>query len=269
MYEPYFGFQQTPFRKDLAPASLYPARAHKEAVARLVYAANRRLVATLTGAVGAGKTMALRALHDRLDPAHYQVLYLAEARLTPRTFYRHLARQLNLEPAHFVAEAKHQVQRAILHLYQERRQTPVVIVDEAHLLGKDMLEEIRFLVNFHMDSVAPLALILAGQPELRRTLSLSAFEAINQRIQIRMHLDGLDPGETKSYIQHQIESAGCDRPLFTTEAVQLIHRHTQGIPRKINNLCTSCLLMACSREESIVDDRLVNQVMQAEYVTPT
>ena len=80
-----------------------------------------------------------------------------------------------------------------------------------------------------------------------------------------MHLDGLSPEETQSYITHQLTTAGCERPLFTPEAVKLIHRHTQGI----NNLCTSCLLMAFSREESIIDDRLVNQVMQAEFAVPT
>lgn len=268
MFESYFGLERTPFRKDLAPADLYPSLTHKEALARLTYAAGKRAIAVLTGEIGAGKTMTIRALHDRLDPAHYKLIYLAEAKLSPRTFYRTLGHKLGLEPSHYASDAKQQVQEAILTLYRDQRMTPVTVIDEAHLLGKDMMEEIRFLVNFQMDSAAPMALILAGQPELQRTLGLRAFEAVNQRVELRMHLTGLTLEEMRGYVQHHIKVAGGVRELFTSAAIKVIYEHARGVPRRVNNICNNCLLLAFSKEETIIDDELVRQVLATEYALP-
>jgi type II secretory pathway predicted ATPase ExeA len=143
-----------------------------------------------------------------------------------------------------------------------------------------MLEEIRFFTNFQMDAVSPLTLILAGQTDLPARLSecnaqagsaqaglkarlkLQSFEAITQRITLRHHLSGLSGLETKRYIEHHLKVAGAHRPLFSGDAIQLIYRFLKGIPRKINNLCTACLLDGFLEKKSVIDVATVRKALQ-------
>jgi len=210
MFETFFGLQQTPFGRQIATANLYASAQFQELLARLQYMVQKRLLGLVTGEIGAGKSTALRALRDHLDPAHFRWLYLSDSSFTPRrTFYRELSVQLDREPRFITAEAKRVFQTAVLDLYQNQQKTPVLVVDEAHLLSGLMLEEIRFLTNFAMDSLSPMALILVGQPELRRTLALQAFEPIQQRVNLRFHLGGFTAEETHSYVKHQLD---CQAP---------------------------------------------------------
>jgi len=127
-----------------------------------------------------------------------------------------------------------------------------------------MLEEIRFLANFGMDSTSPMALCLVGQPELRARLRLRAFEAISQRVTLRFHLTGLPEPETRAYIQHHLKVAGVAHPLFSDEAVHLIHQFTKGIPRRINNVATACLLAGFMEQKNLIDEATAKKAL-AEF----
>ncbi|KKM09092.1 ATPase AAA [Clostridiales bacterium PH28_bin88] len=267
MYEQFFGFSHTPFTKNINPVQLYPSMAQQELLARLYYMVEHRCFGLVIGEVGAGKSTTLRSLYEKLDPAKYLFIYLSDSSLNPRGFYRDLCRRMGLEPAFLKSDAKRQFQTAVMECFQSQKKTPVVAIDEAHLLDHRMLEEVRFLTNFQMDTLSPMTLILMGQPELLKTLSLSAFEAINQRIDIRFHLMGLSEEETRSYIQHHLKTAGCHNAVFTEEAMKLIHQYARGIPRKINNICTSCLLHAFAGSLPLVDDHSVKRVLMTEFKT--
>ncbi|MCL4513996.1 MAG: AAA family ATPase [Firmicutes bacterium] len=155
--------------------------------------------------------------------------------------------------------------RIILDLFENQHKTPVIIIDEGHLLGKEMLEEIRFLTNFRMDSFSPMSLILLGQPELRRILQMQIYEAIVQRLHVRFHLPGMEKQETKGYISHHLKIAGVTNPLFTDDAIEVIHDFTGGIARKVNKVCTACLLDACTQRKILIDDRMVRVVLDNEF----
>ncbi len=107
---------------------------------------------------------------------------------------------------------------------------PLIAIDEADLLSSAMLEEIRLVTNFHMDSASPIGLCLVGQPELRQRFRLRAFEAISQRATLRFHLGGLPEPETNACIGHHLKVAGVTHPLFSDEAIHLIRQCTQGHP---------------------------------------
>lgn len=141
----------------------------------------------------------------------------------------------------------------------------MIIIDEGHLLGKEMLEEIRFLTDFRMDSFSPMSLIPVGQPELRRILQVQIYEAIVQRVNIRFHLPGMDAKETAGYITHHLKVAGVANPLFTEDALAVIHDFTGGIARKVNNVCSSCLLNAFTRRKNLIYDRMVKVVIENEF----
>lgn len=265
MYEQHFGFNRTPFARDLPPDKLFVTPGFEELLARLKYAAERKMFVLVTGEVGAGKSTAIRALIAKLNPTRYRVLYDSDSALTPRNFYWLILHQLNFKPHFYRSDAKRQLQQAVEELENNQSKTPVVILDEAHLLGMEMLEEIRFLPNFQVDSYSPLSLVLVGQPELRRILQLQVYEAIAQRINVRFHLPAFELAESIDYIRHHLRVAGVHASLFTEEAMSLIHEFTGGIARKINNVCTACLLSAFLQRKSLVDDHMVKLVTENEF----
>lgn len=265
VFEPFFGFQRTPFGRNLPVDQLLKYPAHEELVSRLKYTAEKRFFALITGEVGSGKSTALRHLLSLLNPNKYRTIYISDSGLTPRHFYWEALRQLDQEPRFNRGHAKRQLHQVILDLSENQHKVPVVIVDEAHLLDREMLEEIRFLLNFRMDSYNPMGLILVGQPELRRILQLQVYEAIAQRVNVRYHLVSLDQAETKDYVVHHLKTAGISAAIFTDDALDVVYDFSGGIARKINNVCLACLLAAASENKRLVDDHLVKVVIENEF----
>jgi len=129
------------------------------------------------------------------------MLYLADSKLTPRHFYKGLLEKLGCEAKFYRGDAKRQLHREIELMKGIHHLKPVVVVDEAHLLDREMLEEVRFLLNFQMDSLSPMALILVGQNELLDRLKLQAYSAIRQRIDLQCRLQHLDRAQVGEYIK--------------------------------------------------------------------
>lgn len=253
MIKNYFGLAETPFARYVPPANLYRSQAWQELSARLDHIVKSRTLGIITGEVGAGKSTAVRALASRLDAIRFPFIYIADSSLEPRSFYREVLSQLGVAPAFYQRDAQRQFNHVLLDAYENQGKQPVLVIDEAHLLSASMLSEMRFLGNFQFDSLSPFALILVGQPELRATLRLRAFEPLRQRVGVRYHLGGLDEEETKAYVEHILKQAGAKRPLFSDSAISQIYSISRGIPRVINNLCTDCLLDVMSQGGQLVD----------------
>lgn len=264
MIREYFGFSQMPFSKEITTDKLFRSKQHQELVARLLFIINSRSFGLITGDIGTGKSTAVRAVYERLDQSKYKLVYLADSSLNSRSFYRDLLFQLGVTPNFLACDAKRQFKATVMDYYTNQAKLPVVVIDEAHLLSPEMLQEIRFLNNFKADSVSPLALILCGQPELRGLLRMRVNEAITQRINVRFHLGGLSDLETREYINHNMLIAGAKAAIFSEQAIASIYTHTRGIPRAINNLCTACLLDVITYDQHIVDESTVLKVV-AEF----
>ncbi|MDQ0114114.1 ExeA family protein [Paenibacillus harenae] len=261
MIRSYFGWERTPFTREIETRHLHRSQRFEECVARMKYMVMTRSIGCVTGEIGCGKSTAIRCLKDGLDANKYRFIYLSDANLQPRDFYRELLHNFGLPPKYLRSEAKRQFQHLVWDLYENQQKVVVVVIDEAHLLSGDMLQEVRFLTNFQIDSVSPLALLLIGQPELQATLQLRIFRPITQRMNIRFHLEGLSLQETRNYIEHQLEVAGSTHPVFTTEAMDAIYAHTRGISREINNICTAALLEAVLRKDKLIDAVHVSRVL--------
>ncbi len=265
MFEEFYGCTRTPFGRDLPVSDLYQSQGHQELISRLLYVAQRKQFALITGEVGAGKSTTVRAVVAALHPARYVPLYLSDSQLTPRNFYWETLHQLGHTPRFYRGDAKRQLHAALREIHDTQQKLPVIIIDEGHLLDKAMLEEIRFLMNFDIDSTAPMSLILVGQPELRRILRLQLYEAIAQRINLRFHLPAMEAPETAQYIAHHLAVAGVTHALFTEEAVTVIHTACGGIARKINMVCSACLLDAFAQRKKLVDDQMVKIMLENEF----
>jgi len=160
MYEEFFAMKHMPFTNRIPTDCLYLSDAVSEGLGRLCYAADQQLFAVVTAEVGCGKTTLIRRLTDSLDPEKYLVLYLADSQLTPRWFYNGLLQQLGTETKFYRGDAKLSLHQQLEYIRQAKHKKVVTIVDEAHLLKRETLEEIRFMLNYQMDSLNPMALIL-------------------------------------------------------------------------------------------------------------
>jgi len=266
MFEIFYNFTNTPFSRTIPTKSLYRGNDSDELIERLKYAARRQLFAVVLGDSGTGKTTTLRRFCDETREENYYPMYLSDSKLTPRTFYKSLLEQLGFEARYYRNEAKHQLHKEIEIMKGMNGVLPVAIVDEAHLLGKEMLEEIRFLLNFKMDSQSPMALILSGQTELWDKLKLQSYAAIRQRIDIQCVVGRLDRAKTAEYVAAQLSFAGTDREIFTEAAIDEVFKFSGGIPRLINKACSESLMYGAQNRKTILDDRMVKIVVEQELI---
>jgi type II secretory pathway predicted ATPase ExeA len=266
MFEKFYSFTNTPFSRTIPTASLYKGNDSDELIERLKYAAGKQLFAVLIGDSGTGKTTTLRRFCDEIHDSNYRTLYLSDSKLTPRTFYKSLLEQLGFEAKYYRCEAKRQLHKEIEIMKGVEGISPIAIVDEAHLLSKEMLEEIRFLLNFKMDSQSPMTLILSGQTELWDKLKLQAYAAIRQRIDIHCVVGRLDRSKTAEYVSAQLTFAGADREIFTESAIDDVFKFSAGIPRLINKACSESLMYGAQNRKMIIDDRMMKLVIEQELI---
>lgn len=264
MFEAFYGMKLTPFTRDVPTTQLYNSYTMQEVLGRLKYAAERQLFAVLTGDCGTGKTTTIRKFVDGLDQGKYQILYLSDSKLTPRHFYKGLLEQLGSEAKFYRGDAKRQLHREIELMKGIHGIQPVVVVDESHLLDREMLEEVRFLLNFKMDAQSPMALILVGQSELWDRLRLQSYAAIRQRIDIQFKLSHYDRAQVDEYVSRHLEYSGVDQQIFSDGALEEIHRFSGGTPRLINKVCTHSLLYGAQNGRRIIDDHMIKHVIQGE-----
>jgi len=264
MFEAFFNFTKTPFQRDIPPDALYMTPQFKDLQDRLSHGVNNRYFLLVTGDSGSGKTTAIRHFISSLDSSRTVALYVSESSLTPRNFYFDILNQLGVKPRFYRGDAKRQLVKEVEALNTDKK-LPVIIIDEAHLCDAEMLTETRFLLNFDMDSRTPMALILAGQSEIRDSLKKQAYEAIAQRIDLRCHIPSLDRSQTAEYISaHIVYAAGSNFDIFTDSAVSAIFDFSVGLPRKINRLASLCLMHAAQTNKRLVDDHMVALLIDGE-----
>jgi len=264
MFEAFFNFKNTPFKRDMPPNALYMTPQLKTLQDRLSYGIKNRYFLIVTGDSGCGKTTAIRQFMSGLDPSRTVALYVSESNLTPRNFYFDVLNQLGVKPRFFRGDAKRQLVKEIRLLGNDKKM-PVIIIDEAHLCDMEMLTEIRFLLNFDMDSHSPMALILAGQSEIRDILKKQVYEAISQRIDLRCHIPPLDRCQSAEYISaHIAYAAGSPAEIFTDAAITAIFDFSAGLPRKINRLASLCLMHAAQTGKRFIDEHIVALIIDGE-----
>lgn len=256
----YYGFKLTPFSRTIAPAQLFPGHDHQEVQGRLNFALLERLPALITGDVGTGKSTALRAFVHSLDHNLYPVAYLANPHLKITTLYSQILLALQVQPAYSFNRLLPQLRSTLADLARQGRY-PLLILDEAHRLPPDIFDQLRFLLNDAMDSTSLLTLVLLGQPDLAQLLRFAPYQALHQRIAVRYHLRPFDLQETIAYIKHHLRIAGAQVPIFSDGFLTGVSDYTKGVPRQINNLCRSALLLGVTENKQILDETDLKRVI--------
>ena len=263
MYRQYYGLLRSPFEMTPDPAFLYLGEAHREGLATLVYGVRaRKGFVLLTGEVGTGNTTLLPALLSQLD-ATTTAAFLFNPRLEPLDFFRVLFDEYGIEERCTTkAEYLLALNRFLIERL-EKGQPTLLIVDEAQNLSREMLEEIRLLSNLETPTSKLIQIMLVGQPELGEMLARSDLRQLRQRIVLRHHLRPFDEKETAAYIDERLRLAGyTGQGLFDRGAVREIHAVTGGIPRLLNIVCDSALLLGYSREIPVIGKAQVREVAQ-------
>lgn len=270
MYNAFFGFRQNPFNMSPDPGFLFRSPQHEEALANLIYGVqSRKGFVVLTGEVGTGKTTMLECLRDFLTAQQISFASLFNSRLTVEQFFELLAYDFELRCDR---QSKTDVLMTLNNLLLDAasaNRTTALIVDEAHNLDWEVLEEIRLLGNMENRRGKLLQIVLAGQPELDIKLESREYRQLKQRIALRCTLHGFNQTDTISYIESRLVRAGLQgQTVFPGAILEEIHYRTQGIPRLINAMCDNLLLTAFAMETKVVTSDMLDEVtadMRLDY----
>ncbi len=265
MYKSFFNLTRNPFELTPDPAFLFSTKRHNEALAALYYGVRRHKgFVVVTGEVGTGKTLLLRCLLQLLKQGtDVAYAYIFHTLLSPIEFLQYILADFGLS-----ASGKNKSE-LLFELSQflisrgSRKLTTVLIVDEAHNLSAEILEEIRLLTNLETTEDKLLQIVLVGQPELDDKLDSVRLRQLKQRIALRARLDPLDENETKGYIDRrlQIASKECQvNKLFPALTIAAVYQHSRGFPRLINTICENALIAAYARQITSVPPEIVDNV---------
>lgn len=268
MYKRFYNLTRNPFDLTPDPTCFVPTVRHNEALAALYYGIRRHKgVVVVTGEVGTGKTLMLRCLLQLFkESSEISYAYLFNCRLSPHEFLHYTAADFGLtvnenqtKGTLLLELSKYVTSRGLQGL------TTVLVVDEAHNLSTELLEEIRLLSNLETNDDKLLQIVLVGQPELDLKLDSFELRPLKQRIALRAHLAPLDENDTDRYILERLAIAGGaarTEPLFTPEAVKLIHGYSKGFPRLINTICENSLITGYARQLTTITPDIVLGVVK-------
>lgn len=251
-----YGLDFNPFIKNTHDIMVETSE-HREITYRLKYLLNNKGFGVITGGPGRGKTTIVRNWVKALNPSLYKVVYISLSTLNVNEFYKYLAAEMGLEAVHRKTDNFKLIQNEINRHALEKRITPVIIIDEANYINNGILNDFKMLFNFDMDSRDRAVILLVGLPQLNNTLRLVANEPLRQRISMNYNLESLSKEEAKEYISAKLNGARCNTQIFNENALESIINASNGIPRVINKICNSCLIIGNSKNANIIDADIV------------
>ena len=265
MYKAFFNLTRNPFDLTPDPTFLFPTIRHNEALAALYHGVRQHKgFVVVTGEVGTGKTLLLRCLLRQLKQSNdVAYAYLFNGRLTPIEFLEYILSDFGLpvagknKAALLLSLSQFVVSRGSAGL------TTALILDEAHHLSAEILEEVRLLTNLETFEDKLLQIVLVGQPELEEKLDSPDLRQLKQRIALRARLDPLDVDETKRYVERRLQIAGAGSQagnIFSEQASAAVYRHSRGYPRLINTICENALIAAYARQSPQIAPDIIEDV---------
>lgn len=262
MYKTYWEMEFNPFEKNNSfinkeSITTYETKDYKNAKARLSHLTKIKGIGLFTGLSGTGKTFTLKQFSDGLNKSLYKIVYIPLSTVTVLEFYKALAYGLDLDPSTKKIELFMQIQERIINLSKDKKVTPLILLDEAQYLKTAVLNDLKLLFNFEMDSKNYAVLILAGQPLLNNILSKQVHEALKQRILINYNFEGISKEETKDYIITRLQLSGASPDIFEDNTYEALYGCCNGSIRKLNTIISKCLIIGCINNEKKINTDIV------------
>lgn len=264
MYGQFYGLTGLPFQLTPDPSFYFGSAGHTKAMAHLTYGLHQgEGFIVITGEVGAGKTTIVDLLLSQLDKSVYVVAKIVTTQLGGDDMLRMVASAFGIyQPGMEKAAILKRIEEFLAANLRTKKRS-LLIVDEAQNLSVAALEELRMLSNLSVDRVASLQGFLLGQPQFRVAIASPELEQLRQRVIAAYHLGPMSEVETKAYIIHRLKTVGWhDDPMFADDAFSAVYRHTDGIPRRINTLCSRVLLFGYLEERHTLEAASVDQVAE-------
>jgi len=253
----HFGLSRSPFPRSVPDAALLRHPGIEQVLERLHFALERDTIATLVAESGCGKSTALSLFARSLDAANYHLIATSLTTLAAFGFLASLCAAAGLKTVRF----KGQTASILLSHLRGLPKKTVLLIDEAHLLPDDSLEDLRLLTADDFDRRPPFALILAGQPLLRERLGEPRHYALVQRVAVRLRLRPLSEGEVALFLNRHLEACGAKKNPFTPDATQVLFHHSRGVPRIVQNLALQAMLGAMAAAKTDIDQSCVEQAV--------
>jgi len=264
MYNAYFGFSAGPFSLSPDPGFLYRSKQHEEALANLIYGVeSRKGFVVLSGEAGTGKTTMLECLRDYLDAQHIEFAFIFNSRVSSDQFFEMIAYDLNLPCQRTSKTEVLFALNALAVQFADQGRTLALVIDEAHNLEWEVLEEVRLLGNMENRRGKLIQIVLAGQPELDRKLDAPNLRQLKQRVVLRCRLEPFTAADTAEYINSRLERAGlANQTIFSQDVMGEIHARSLGIPRVINAICDNLLVTCFAMEANGVTVEMLDEVSE-------
>lgn len=257
MYKMHWGMEFNPFSKKLNIKDCFKSDDFTQATARLEHLKTIKGLGLFTGLSGTGKTFTLRCFVESLNSNLFKTAYIPTSTLTVLDFYKALAYALGTEIAAKKIDLFRNIQNRIVSLSKDKKITPVIIIDEAQYLKTEVLNDLKILLNFDMDSSNHAIIILSGQPILNNTLSKQVHEALKQRVVINYNFSGISKQESIEYILSRLKLCGVHDSIFNAGAIEAVYSCCNGSTRKLNSMLEKCLILGYQKNINIIDTEIV------------
>jgi type II secretory pathway predicted ATPase ExeA len=257
MFEAYWEMRFDPFLKAAPVGEAFESEDYKQASARLRHLNDIKGMGLFTGSPGTGKTKTIKDYADSLNPSLFKVFYLPLSTITSLEFFRAIAIGLGIEPLYKKIDLYNAIQERILSLSRDRRITTVVVLDEAQYLGTKILNDLKILLNFEMDTEKHAVIVMCGLPNIAATLSMRTHEALAQRVIIDYAFNGLSKDETAAYIDSRLRLCGVRNSMFSENSLEALWGCAGGAPRVINSLAEKCLMIGFKDKAKVIDPEIV------------
>lgn len=264
-YLNYFGFKKEPFSNAPMREFYYNSKNHSQAILRLTYIIQAmKGLAVLTGEIGTGKTTLARRLLESLTEDAYiaRMLVIVHSKITPLWLLKRISLQLGVQnPLDDKLALLNQLYNQLLNINKEGKKA-IILIDEAQMLQtREIMEEIRGILNMELPGQKLITFVLFGLKELEQNIHLD--EPLAQRVALKYHLSALDLSSTENYIKHRLKLSGAKQMFFTKEAVEIIHKYSRGVPRLINTICDNALFEIFLAHETIAKSDIIMSVVKS------
>ncbi|MDH3661566.1 MAG: XrtA-associated ATPase [Alphaproteobacteria bacterium] len=264
MYTSFYHFSSRPFQLSPNHRFFFGSKGHRRAMAYLTYGLHQREgLIVVTGDVGTGKTTLVDYLAEQLSVGPFVAGRVSAGKIEPSNVLPLVARAFQL-PASDRDQAELQKDiETFLIARNKARQRPLLVIDEAQNWPLSALEELRMLANLQHGGKALVQIVLVGQPQFRDALTGEDYEQLRQRVVASHHLENLDDTEVGPYIEHRLKQVGWQGdPTFDADACALIFEHTNGVPRRINLVCSRLLVLGALEQRHMIDAEAVEEVLE-------